>query len=283
MSAPPSQSNNSDPTPDTGQGEGQNPQPSPRSRWRRARDWFGGLSEASKIALIGALITTVGGGITGIIVAVIPLVAGSDDKDDKPTTAASSGVPSTTPQPSPRVPSAAAPPPADSSPTDTPTAPPTYKLVYSNQPIALGLGRWPDVFAIDFDTPATRHYTEDEWERLKKDAEETGSPMAPDLSYSNDVWGYMTLRDGRNAAQLPADEAPATGAECARRAQVGGFSEARMVGGDEEPPPVRTVFCIATDKGNIVRAQITRYAGTEPGNPPSQIEFTATMWSPEIH
>lgn len=80
-SAPPSQSNTPNPTP--GSGPGSAPLPPQQSRVRRAKDWFSGLSEAGKIALIGAVITTVGGGAFGVINAVIPVLAGSG-KDDKP-------------------------------------------------------------------------------------------------------------------------------------------------------------------------------------------------------
>ncbi|MFD7959036.1 hypothetical protein ACFV4X_36875 [Streptomyces ardesiacus] len=144
--------------------------------------------------------------------------------------------------------------------------------------MTLGLGSWPDVFAIDFDAPSVRHYSEKEWDRLETDADETGFPMEPDLSYSNSIWGYLALRDGRNAAQLRDEEAPTSGEDCAHRAQVGGFSQAQLWG-DGEPLPVKTVLCIMTDKGNIVRAQINRYIGNDPGDPPRQIEFEVTMWS----
>ncbi|WP_225828275.1 hypothetical protein [Streptomyces naphthomycinicus] len=144
--------------------------------------------------------------------------------------------------------------------------------------MTLGLGGSPDVFAIDFDAPSVRHYSEEEWNGLKSDAEETGSPIEPDLSYSNSFWGNLTLRDGRNAAQLRPEQAADTAEACARRAQLGGFRSAALRK-TEEKLRVKTVFCILTDKGNVVRAQITRFAGDDFGHPPSQIEFTTTMWS----
>ncbi|MFG2224816.1 FG-GAP repeat domain-containing protein [Streptomyces sp. NPDC048644] len=53
---------------------------------RRAREWFNGLTEAGKVALIVAVITTVGGGGFGVVSAVIPLLAdGGGDKHDDGT------------------------------------------------------------------------------------------------------------------------------------------------------------------------------------------------------
>ncbi|WP_405444479.1 hypothetical protein OG350_37705 [Streptomyces achromogenes] len=144
--------------------------------------------------------------------------------------------------------------------------------------MALGLGGSPDVFAIDFDAPSVRHYSGEEWNGLKADAEETGSPIEPDLSYSNSIWGNLMVRDGRSAAQLRPGQAADTAEACARRAQLGGFRAAEM-GKAEQKIRLKTVFCILTDKGNVVRAQITRFIGDDFGDPPSQIEFTATMWS----
>ncbi|MFG3134339.1 hypothetical protein ACGFZU_42495 [Streptomyces tendae] len=150
--------------------------------------------------------------------------------------------------------------------------------MYDKEPMTLGLGSSPDVYAIDFDAPSSRHYSEEEWNSLKTDAEETGAPIEPDLSYSNSIWGNLALRDGRNAAQLKPEHADDSAEACARRAQLGGFRSSQLWG-SEEKLQVKTVFCILTDKDNVVRAQITRFIGNDPGDPPSQIEFTATMWS----
>ncbi|MEE1769955.1 hypothetical protein PUR34_17820 [Streptomyces sp. JV185] len=48
---------------------------------RRSWNWFKGLSEAGKIGLIAALVTTAGGGVFGLINALIPVLAdgGTDD------------------------------------------------------------------------------------------------------------------------------------------------------------------------------------------------------------
>ncbi|MEV6742625.1 hypothetical protein AB0N14_39530 [Streptomyces sp. NPDC051104] len=54
---------------------------------RRFWDWFSGLSEAGKIGLVGAVITTVGGGVFSVINALIPVLAGGGNEnglDNKP-------------------------------------------------------------------------------------------------------------------------------------------------------------------------------------------------------
>ncbi|MER8090640.1 hypothetical protein ABTZ57_37560 [Streptomyces sp. NPDC094048] len=68
-----------------------------------------GLSEGGKVALVGAVITTLGGGIFGLITAVAPVVLTSADKDDKPSVQAS------------RTPGRTVPPATATSPTDQPT------------------------------------------------------------------------------------------------------------------------------------------------------------------
>ncbi|MFE6104618.1 hypothetical protein ACFVQ4_32295 [Streptomyces laurentii] len=43
------------------------PPPPRASGLRRAREWFGGLSEASKVGLVTAVLTTIGGGVFGVV------------------------------------------------------------------------------------------------------------------------------------------------------------------------------------------------------------------------
>ncbi|MFA0845477.1 hypothetical protein [Streptomyces rochei] len=213
-----------------------------------------------------------------LIPVVVSLATNSDDdkagKNPGPSVSTSED---TTPAPTGTPVAPVAPPSATPSDTQS-SAPASYEVVYDKEPMTLGLGGNPDVYAIDFDAPSSRHYSEEEWNSLKADAEETGAPIEPDLSYSNSVWGNLALRDGRNAAQLKPEHADDSAEACARRAQLGGFRSSQLWG-SEEKLQVKTVFCILTDKGNVVRAQITRFIGNDPGDPPSQIEFTATMWS----
>ncbi|WP_133885571.1 hypothetical protein [Streptomyces sp. BK208] len=56
---------------------------------RQFRNWFTGLSEAGKVGLIAALVTTVGSGVFGLIAAGIPLF-GDGGRDGKPEAAAES-------------------------------------------------------------------------------------------------------------------------------------------------------------------------------------------------
>ncbi|KUL23256.1 hypothetical protein [Streptomyces regalis] len=239
--------------------------------------WFQGKSQFAKGAIVAGVFTvaaSVVAGVFQVVAAFIPVIWG-DNKDDAQSTPSAS-VSSEASPPEGKNPS----PQPEATPSQSPssTAPASYQLVY-DQSISLGLDS-DDWTVVDFDAPSTRRYSDAEWEALKVDAEETGTPMEPDLSYQNDIWGYVKLRDGRNAAELKKEDAPATGEECARHAQVGGFSEAQLWGADGPPQlPVGTVLCIVTDKGNIVRAEITRHVGTDPGDPPRQIEFKATMWS----
>ncbi|MET9453380.1 hypothetical protein [Streptomyces cinerochromogenes] len=68
-----------------------------------------GLSEGGKVTLIGVVITTLGGGVFGLVSAVAPAVLTSADKDDKPSVQTSEAPGRTVP------PATAAPP------TDQPT------------------------------------------------------------------------------------------------------------------------------------------------------------------
>ncbi|MEU8541328.1 hypothetical protein AB0C52_15285 [Streptomyces sp. NPDC048717] len=69
-SAPPSPNNDPSPTPapSPATDSGSRPAASPPrpSGPRRARAWFGGLSEAGKVGLVTAALTTIGGGVFGL-------------------------------------------------------------------------------------------------------------------------------------------------------------------------------------------------------------------------
>lgn len=141
----------------------------------------------------------------------------------------------------------------------------------------LGLHDFPSVGSLDFDQPASRTWSEDQWAQMMEDAESQEQPHEVDLSYSNDIWGYLYVLEGRNAAQL--DESPKDAESCARSANVGGFTEAKM---SEWPIKLHQKFCFATDKGNIVSAEITRFVGGDRHSytgPPTQVEFTVTLWT----
>ncbi|MFF3502383.1 hypothetical protein [Streptomyces sp. NPDC003247] len=259
------------------------PDPPRPSRARRAQAWFNGLSEAGKIGLIGAVITTVGGGLFGVIIALIPVLAGGSGGDPAPTPTV---LPSDTTSPPSEAPATPTPTPPASPTEDTPTgpastAPASYKLVYEDQPMSLGISE-EHLSTIDFDAPEARSYSYDEWDELEANAQETGATLAPDLSYHDFYYGYLQLGDGRSAAQLSAAEAPTTAEECARAARTGGFGETYMT---EWKVPAKTVFCVVTDKGDIVRAEITGFVGTddpdkEVNDAPEQIRFAVTMWEP---
>lgn len=89
---------------------------------RRSWDWFSGLSEASKIGLIGVVITTVGGGVFGMINAVIPVLT-DGGKDDKSEAKPQSSVQATK-TPGRTVPSATTTPPTNQSPeSGSPSSP----------------------------------------------------------------------------------------------------------------------------------------------------------------
>ncbi|MGV9816830.1 hypothetical protein ACWDTQ_33570 [Streptomyces cellulosae] len=241
---------------------------------RRAIDWFRGLSEGGKVVVVAALVTAIGGGFFTLAAASIPILLGDDDKPSAqaPTTAPGPAAPSTPPDRS----SA----PTPSTTTSVPTTP-TYELDYENQTMSIGLPSDSEVAGLDFDAPGTRRYTKTEWEALETSAEETGSPVQPDLYYDDPVRGFLGLPNGRNAAQLQAADAPSKVEDCARQAQVGGFTEAKMSDWSIAP---KTVLCVVTDQGNIVKAQLIRFVGAAPNpwefakSPPEQIEFKVTMW-----
>ncbi|MGW5124573.1 hypothetical protein ACWEQ7_11060 [Streptomyces sp. NPDC004069] len=229
-----------------------------------------GLSDKHKVTLILSVIT----GVFSVVVAVVQIAPDFLKSDGKGEAAPS--VQASTP-PSPSQPATSAPP-SSSMPSESESTPATdlsYQVVYKDEKMSLGLPDTPNVYAIDFDAPSARRYSEKEWDAMKAKAEETGTVIEPDLSYYG-YWGYLTLRDGRNAAELSADEAPTNAEDCARRAQLGGFTDASMY---EWKIPVKTVFCLVTDKGNVVRAQITRLVGDR-GNTraPEQIDLQVTMW-----
>ncbi len=272
--APPPPSNTPAPSPV--------PPPTPQPPvWRRAQTWFQTRSQFAKGTIVAGVFVVAGSVVAGVfqvVAAFIPVIWGDDKNDAQPTPSSSASVSSGPSSSAGTNPSSR---PEETPPTQSPspTAPASYQLVYDQQPISLGLDS-DDRTVVDFDVPSTRRYSDAEWEALKTEAEETGAPMMPDLSYNNSIWGNVQLLNGRNAAELSTKDAPTTGEQCARHAQVGGFSQAQMWGTDGPPHlPVGTVLCIVTDKGNIVRAEVSRHVGTDPGDPPRQIEFKATMWS----
>ncbi|GAA4680501.1 hypothetical protein GCM10023324_38170 [Streptomyces youssoufiensis] len=75
---PPRPNHSPDPTPHTNAGPtpGAPASPPRLSRLRRLRNWFDGLSETGKVGIVAALITTVGGGVFGVTIAVVPLFVG---------------------------------------------------------------------------------------------------------------------------------------------------------------------------------------------------------------
>ncbi|GAA3377077.1 hypothetical protein GCM10020367_51310 [Streptomyces sannanensis] len=232
------------------------------------RTRYSRLENASKIGVWGIAISSILA-LTGIAVQV---GADGDSKPDAKPPAATS-----TPTPAPgnsRTPS------SSSTPASPSSAPRSYVMVFEDQTMSLGLPD-DDIGSLDFDTPATRRYTDGEWSAMTSNSEQTGTPKEPDLSYSNPVWGYLTLVKGRNAAQLRPESMPATAEDCARSAQVGGFTEAKM---SEWKLPPKTVLCIVTDKGNIVRATVARLVGGDSNrranNAPDQIELSVTLWKP---
>ncbi|MFC9703134.1 hypothetical protein ACFTWD_20845 [Streptomyces sp. NPDC056943] len=104
----------------------------------------------------------------------------------------------------------------------------------------------------------------------------TSAPATPGTPPAKS-WGYLGLLHGRNAAQLQAADAPSKVEHCVRQAQVGGFTEAQM---SKWPVPPKTVLCVVTDQGNVVKAQFVRFVGGNPdrraNNAPQQIEFKVT-------
>lgn len=92
--------------------------------------------------------------------------------------------------------------------------------------------------------------------------------------------GATSLRNGRNAAQLPAASPPEEAEDCAKAAQVGGFTEEKM---SDWKLPAKTVLCVVTDKGNIARVVITGFIGGDPDSyatPPKQLSLEVTLWKP---
>ncbi|MGW5780276.1 hypothetical protein [Streptomyces sp. NPDC003863] len=234
------------------------------------------MSEAGKVVVVAALVTAVGGGFFTLMAAFVPVIWGDDDKpDNKPSAQAP---PTTSAPTTPSTPPAKSSEPTPNTTTSAP-ATPTYELAYEDQTMSIGLPSGADIAGLDFDAPATKRYTDAEWEALKTSAQESGTPIQPDLYYDNPVWGYLGLLNGRNAAQLQAADAPSKVEDCARQAQVGGFTEAKM---SEWPVPPKTVLCVVTDQGNVVKAQFVRFVGGDPdrlaNNAPKQIEFKVTMW-----
>ncbi|WP_148710302.1 hypothetical protein [Streptomyces sp. 3211.6] len=240
------------------------------------RDWFGGLSEVGKVGVVVALIPAVGA-LIGVIITSVTTIATSDGGKSEGD---GNGTPSASQSRAPSGDSGAgveAKPSGAALPSPSASRPKaTYTAVYTDQKMQLGLPNFPSVGVLDFDEPASRTLSEGQWKQLKKDAESQGQPLEQDLIYSNDLWGYLMVREGRNAAQI--DETPKDAEGCARSANLGGFTEARM---SEWPIKLHQKFCFATDKGNIVSAEITRFVGGNRNSvtdPPTQVEFTATMW-----
>ncbi|MDX2296164.1 MULTISPECIES: hypothetical protein [Streptomyces] len=268
------------------------PQPPPR------RGWYGSLSEGGKVTVIGAVIV----GVSTLAAAILPsLLSPGDGKgtgDAKPPAAQiTTQEPTKTQEPTPTGESD----PTGETPSQAPTAtetatggttdgttgataPPasrTYVGVYQDQAMSLGLPRGDDVGSIDFDVPATRRYSDEEWTAEKEKAEQTGVPVAADLTYADTSYGYLALRNGRNAAQLQPTDPSEKGEDCARSAQVGGFTEAVM---DDWTLPAQTVLCILTDQGNVARVTITGFIGGKKDGltePPTQISLKVTLWKPE--
>ncbi|MCX4983166.1 hypothetical protein [Streptomyces sp. NBC_00572] len=271
------------------------PFPPPPPQPPRRQGWFSRQSEAVRITIIGAVIA----GVFSLAGAV--LTSALTDKGENPSDAKAPTQPPTVTatQPDTTPPASSEESPSDepsapstpseqetdpSSPGDSPTAtaPMTtsYKPSYTKQAMSLGLPPGSDLGTIDFDVPATRRYTEDEWNKAKETAEQSGVPVEADLTYQNTLEGFLSLRNGRNAAQLQPADASEKAEDCARAARVGGFTEAEMSKWDL---PAKTVLCVLTDKGNIARVVITGFIGGNPQStiaPPTQITLEVTLWKP---
>ncbi|MFD3994098.1 hypothetical protein [Streptomyces sp. NPDC058583] len=266
------------------------PFPPPPPQPPRRQGWFGRQSEAVRITIIGAVIA----GVFSLGGAV--LTSALTDKGESPSDAkAPTQSPPVSPTTEPPGPATTPPPTSDASSTPqesasgtgspdgsstaaTPAA--TYTAPYTKQAMALGLPAGSDLGSIDFDAPATRRYTEDEWNSAKEKADQSGVPVEADLTYQNPNWGYLVLRNGRNAAQLPAANAPEKAEDCARAARVGGFTEEKM---SDWKLPAKTVLCVVTDKGNIARVVITGFIGGDSdayADPPKQLGLEVTLWKP---
>ncbi|MFB6894096.1 hypothetical protein ACFCX4_32835 [Kitasatospora sp. NPDC056327] len=99
---PPSPGNNPGPSPDSNSSVAAPTSPPRTSALRRARQWFGGLSEAGKIALVTAVVTTIGGGVFGVVSATLSGGPGGTTGAQAPPGAASGGVATPGGSPSPR-------------------------------------------------------------------------------------------------------------------------------------------------------------------------------------
>ncbi|WP_318208972.1 hypothetical protein [Streptomyces sp. SJL17-1] len=272
------------------------PFPPPPPQPPRRQGWFGRQSEGVRITIIGAVIA----GVFSLAGAV--LTTALTDKGESPSNANAPTQPPTateadttppvsseeTPSGEPTAPTTPsgpsgqesdAPSPHDSSTATTPTTV-SYEPFYTKQAMSLGLPPGSDLGTIDFDAPATRRYTEDEWNKAKEKAEQSGVPVEADLTYQDTLEGYLSLRNGRNAAQLQPTDASEKAADCARAARVGGFTESEMATWEL---PAKTVLCVLTDKGNIARVVISGFIGGNPQStvaPPTQISLEVTLWKP---
>ncbi|MFD4374395.1 hypothetical protein [Streptomyces sp. NPDC058486] len=259
--------------------------PPPPPQPPRRRGWFGNLSEGGKVTVVGAVIV----GVCTLAAAVVPPLLSSDDgrtRDEAkpPTSSPSSSTQSETPTPPPTTeptPDPTTPPTDGTAPVSAPPAGRTYTAFYQDQAMALGLPPGDDLGSIDFDVPATRRFTEEEWTVEKEKADQTGVPVLADLTYQSTEAGFLSLRNGRNAAQLQPTDPSKEAADCARSAQVGGFTEAEM---DDWTLPAGTVLCVLTDQGNVARVTITGFIGGKKDgltDPPTQISLRVTLWKPK--
>lgn len=237
------------------------------------RTRYNGLGEGGKVGVWGIVIASV----FSIVSIAVQLSGGDGTSDAKGPAATSAPQPPSDAPTGDTAPNVGSTPPKSDTPTSAPPARPAYKVAYRDQTMSLGLpsSRF-DVTSLDFDAPGTRQYARDDWSALTSDEKETGNPVEPDLSIDH---GELELLLGRNAARLDAEKAHVSAEDCARHAQVGGFTVANLYNWEIEP---KTVLCVVTDKGNIVRAQVNRIVGGKPGltsAPPKQIEFTVTLWN----
>ncbi|WP_432060369.1 hypothetical protein [Streptomyces sp. S1] len=279
--------------PQPGAGAPMGPFPPPPPRPPRRRGWFARQSEGVRITIIGAVIAGVFS-LGGAVLTAALTDRGDDPSDAKPSAQSSvrptpapttaseppSQVSSDGPSPTPRESGESGDPSADADSDSAAPANESYEVFYDKQIMSLGLPPGSDLGSIDFDAPGTRRYTEDEWTALKEKADESGTPLEADLTYQSTFYGQLTLRNGRNAAQLQPTDPSEKAEDCARAARVGGFTEARM---HEWDLPAKTVLCVVTDKGNIARVVITGFIGGEPsatGEPPTQIGLRVTLWKP---
>ncbi|MFJ7127973.1 hypothetical protein [Streptomyces sp. NPDC098101] len=270
------------------------PFPPPPPRPPRRRGWFARQSEGVRITIIGAVIA----GVFSLGGAV--LTAALTDRGDDPSDAKPSARPSPTVTTGPPAPTTTASEPPSQVSSDSPASPPgesgesgessadesappadrAYEVFYDKQTMSLGLPPGSDLGTIDFDAPGTHRYTEDEWKALAEKADGDGAPVEADLTYRHYFNGFLTLQNGRNAAQLQPTDPSEKAEDCARAARVGGFTEVKM---HEWDLPAKTVLCVVTDKGNIARVVVTGFIGgnsDEIGEPPTQIGLRVTLWKP---